>query len=302
MSTPQPSCGGLGTQPCWPCQPFFGVPSVYHIHMGRLPQVVQRKSWEWWGMRWALNLANRVVVLTIASEQALRGLLRVGRVVRLPNAVPPLPYAAAASGSTASTVLYLGHIIPSKGVRELMEAWRDLSPQGWRLRLAGRGSPDYQRELASVVGSKADVRFLGDLPQEQAWAEMLAADVFVLPTHTEGFPNVILEAMVAGKAIVSTRVGAVAEMLDADEDEPCGLVIDSQDAEALRDALHGLMSNPRLRQELGQRARAKVTRSYTPEAVFPRLLGLWREVAGRPADGGGKSSFSAGSLDREARS
>lgn len=51
----------------------------------------------------------------------------------------------------------------SKGMKELMEAWRELRPQGWRLRLAGLGSAAYQKDLMEIVGSVAGVEFLGDL-------------------------------------------------------------------------------------------------------------------------------------------
>jgi len=97
--------------------------------------------------------------------------------------------------------------------------------------------------LQRRVGAETAVQFLGDLPPEEAWSEMLAAQVFVLPTHTEGFPNVILEAMAAGKAMVSTRVGAIAEMLDADGAEPCGLVVEPRAAVALAAALGRLLSD-----------------------------------------------------------
>jgi glycosyltransferase involved in cell wall biosynthesis len=134
-------------------------------------------------------------------------------------------------------VLYLGHMVPTKGMKESMEAWQQLRPQGWRLRLAGQGSAAYQKELPGIVGPDAGVEFLGDLPPEMAWRCMQAADLFVLPTYTEGFPNVILEAMAAGKAIISTRVGAIPEMLAVDENESCGLVIAPRDAGALVAAL-----------------------------------------------------------------
>jgi glycosyltransferase involved in cell wall biosynthesis len=170
-----------------------------------------------------------------------------------------------------------------------MEAWRELRPQGWRLRLAGLGNAAYQKELLGIVGPDAGVEFLGDLPPEVAWRHMQAAEIFVLPTHTEGFPNVILEAMAAGKAIISTRVGAVPEMLDADENEPCGLVIAPRDAGALVAALRQLLSDRELRETLGRRAQAKQARAYTTDVVFGRLLRLWKDAAGQKAGAGEQS-------------
>ncbi len=256
------------------------VPSIYHIHMGRLPEVMARNGGEWWGLRWALALADRVVVLDQASEQALKRFLPSQQVVRLPNAIAPPPVANAHSEPEPPNVLYLGHVVPSKGMRELMGAWRQLCPQGWRLRLAGLGSAAYRKELLGIAGAEAQVEFLGDLSPEVAWRHMQAADICVLPTYTEGFPNVILEAMAAGKAVISTRVGAIPEMLDADGEEPCGLVIAPRDVGALADGLRELMGNFRLREALGRRAHAKVLRCYTTDVVFGQLLSLWRGVGG----------------------
>ena len=255
----------------------MGVRTFYSIHMGRLPAVMARQGLEWYGLRWALKLADRVVVLDQSSEEALKRFLPAERVVRLPNAMALWPVELEGAPPEPQTVLYLGHVIPTKGMQELMAAWRELRPQGWHLRLAGLGSAAYQQVLLEMAGPAAGVEFLGDLPSELAWKCMQAATIFVLPSHTEGFPNVVLEAMAAGKAIISTRVGAIPEMIDADENDPCGLVIQPRDPSALAAALHALMANPERRKVLGQRARAKLERSYTTDAVYGRLLTLWRE-------------------------
>ena len=259
------------------------VRSVYHIRMGRLPEVMARDGWEWWGLRGALKLADRVVVLDKESEEAMKRFLPAERVLRLPNAVTaPLP-GVEYSPSDSRTVLYVGHVIPTKGMTELMEAWREVQPLGWRLRLAGPGSATYQKDLLKIVGPNAGVEFLGDLSPEAAWKCMQAAEIFVLPSYTEGFPNVILEAMAAGKAIISTRVGAVPEILDVDSGEFCGLVIKPRDATVLAAALRQLLSDPQLRETLGRRAHTRVKRSYTTDVVFGRLVSLWNEVAGLKA-------------------
>jgi glycosyltransferase involved in cell wall biosynthesis len=120
---------------------------------------------------------------------------------------------------------------------------------------------------------------------------MASADIVTLPSHTEGFPNVILEAMACSKPIVATRVGAIAEMLDADSSAPCGVVIEPKDTPALTAALKNLMTDRSLGQKLGQRAREKVEREYGEPVVMNRLVALWRELGGlkgyAQADSGG---------------
>ena len=104
---------------------------------------------------------------------------------------------------------------------------------------------------------------------------MAAADVFVLPSHTEGFPNVVVEAMAFGKPIVATSVGAIPEMLAGN----CGLVVPPHDAVALGDALRDLCGNSSLRTELGVRAQAKARSEYSMERVMEQLMAVWRNAA-----------------------
>lgn len=260
---------------------LFGVRRVYHIRMGRMPAVMQSRGWEWQGLRWALRLADRVIVLDSSSERSLRGFLSATRVVRLPNAIDLNASTCLYGESEPPRVLYLGHIIPTKGMKELMEAWRELRPQGWSLRLVGLGSADYRRHLQTIVGPAADVQFVGDVPPEQAWREMQEASVFVLPSYTEGFPNSVLEAMAAGKAVVATRVGAIPEMLDVDLPEPCGIVSAPRDAQRLAAGLRRVMEDPGLRAKLGGKARLKAEREYDSGRVYERLVRIWGDVAGR---------------------
>ena len=259
------------------------VRTVYHIHMGRLPAVMARKGWEWWGLRWAIKLADRVLVLDTQSETAVRAFVPSERVSRLPNAIETSQTQINCQAPTERSVLYLGHVIPTKGLKELMLAWREAAQKDWKLRIAGPCSHSYRKELQGIVGSKVRTEFMGDLSPDAAWECMQCADIFVLPTWTEGFPNVILEAMAAGKAIISTAVGAIPEILDANSDRPCGLVLEPRDPAVLAEALRIVLTNAELRDTLGRRALAKVRRLYTTDTVFSKLVDLWNDIAGTGA-------------------
>lgn len=79
---------------------------------------------------------------------------------------------------------------------------------------------------------------------------MLKCTVFVLPTYTEGFPNVVLESMACGCPIVATSVGAIPEMLDGG----AGIVIEPRNVEQLRDAVAWVLENPERAAEMGAQA------------------------------------------------
>ena len=108
---------------------------------------------------------------------------------------------------------------------------------------------------------------------------MAACDLLVLPSYTEGFPNVVLEAMALGKAIVATDVGAIPEMLEA----KCGLLVKPKDVQGLTTVLRSLLNDGNLRTELGNRARERALANYSIDVVFPRYMSLWRQPAERMA-------------------
>lgn len=125
----------------------------------------------------------------------------------------------------------------------------------------------------------SNVEFVGELAHYDAMVAMSKADVFVLPSHTEGFPFVVLEAMTLGKAIVATRVGAIPEMLA----DGCGVLVDPKDPVGLADALKRVMASETLRHEMGNRARERALREYSIDTVFEQLKTIWTEAAGAKA-------------------
>jgi glycosyltransferase involved in cell wall biosynthesis len=105
------------------------------------------------------------------------------------------------------------------------------------------------------------------------------SDLFVLPSYTEGFPNVILEAMALGKPILATRIGAIPEMLGENTDEPCGLLVSPQSINELRDAILYLFKHPEIARTYGDRARKKVMGVYSMERVIEQYVSLWHSLA-----------------------
>ena len=263
---------------------MFRVPTVYHIRFGRIPELVMNRGWEWRLLNRALRMADKVMVLDSMTESSLQRILPKHRFMVVPNGIVLGEIGAASkTGKRAGqTVCFLGWVIPTKGIQELIDAWQVASRPGWELRIAGPGDEEYRQALAGRLADGVKVTFLGELPHEQGAKLMQEAEVFVLPSYTEGFPNVILEAMAAGQAIVATRVGAIPDMLDADTTTPCGIVVEPRNPKVLAEALCGLMDDAKWRSELGQRARAKVERSYDARGVFDRYVAIWRSVAFNP--------------------
>ena len=116
------------------------------------------------------------------------------------------------------------------------------------------------------------VEFVGELDNSTVLEKLAGAAVFCLPSHTEGFPNVVLEAMALGSAIIATSVGAIPEMLSGD----AGLVVDAQDPVALATQLEFLIENSETRRKLGSHAVEKVKNEYELGQVYKAYEAVWR--------------------------
>jgi glycosyltransferase involved in cell wall biosynthesis len=116
-------------------------------------------------------------------------------------------------------LLYVGNLLPVKGVGKLMEAAAALvgGDSEWRMVVIGEGTlAEELRNSATSLGISAKVDFLGARGAAEIAAWMNAADLLCVPSESEGCPNVILEALACGRPVVATAVGGIPELLDAD--------------------------------------------------------------------------------------
>lgn len=168
-----------------------------------------------------------------------------------------------------------------KGVTELMEAFglarrRD---EGVRLYAACAGSKLGEMfERASEYGAAPSFRHLGVYEGPEGRADFLGRiDVLVLPSHTEGTPLSIVEAMAQGIPVVATAVGGIPDMLGLD----AGLLVPVGDVGALAGAMTRLAGDPALRASIGRAGRARYEAAYSPQAVLPLLLETYQRLLGR---------------------
>ena len=177
-------------------------------------------------------------------------------------------------------ILSVGRLSPEKGHIDLITAfrqWLAVSPpqQRFALLLVGDG-PDRQRleKAAADLGDR--VRFLGH--QAEVWPLYFIADIFVLPSHSEGSPLVLLEAMAAQRAIVATAVGGTPETV---EDDVSAVLVPPRNVEQLSAALRQLSADRDRRTRLGRSAFEALKR-FSPEAYRDRILTLYRDVTSAP--------------------
>jgi glycosyltransferase involved in cell wall biosynthesis len=102
------------------------------------------------------------------------------------------------------------------------------------------------------------------------------ADILCLPSHWEGLPLSLLEAMAAGAAVVATTVGDIPDVLQHGE---AGILVEPKQPAQLADALGRLLDDPQERARLGTVARERVRRDFDRSAMARRILEIYRELA-----------------------
>ena len=137
----------------------------------------------------------------------------------------------------ARLVLFVGNLLPVKGLPVLVEAIAELRRQSaFNLQLAIIGDGNLEPQLRAQTdnaGMREAVHFLGQRRPVEIAGWMNAADLLCLPSESEGLPNVVLEAFSCGCPVVGTAVGGTPELITPG----CGLLVPARDATALRQAI-----------------------------------------------------------------
>ena len=182
----------------------------------------------------------------------------------------------------AVVVAFVGRVVRDKGVVELAQAWtalRERHPDA-HLVIAGAVEPQDPVPEAVLAGLRGDARvhFLGHA--DEVRDVYAAADLIVLPTHREGFPNVPLEAAAMQLPVVSTRIPGC---VDAVADGRTGLLVPPGDAEALAGALGVYLSDPARRARDGAAGRARVLAEFDRTRIWEALHAEYRALLARRA-------------------
>ncbi len=173
-------------------------------------------------------------------------------------------------------IIAIGRLVHLKGLDLLLAAFAEAAEHfpEWQLDIFGQGPLREELEIKrNQLGLEKRVHFRGITTD--VYAELERSNIFVLPSRIEGFPNVLLEAMAAGVAVIAAdcKFGP-GEIID---NENNGLLIPPENIPALTQALKRLMSDAELREKLGSAARS-VQERYAEEKIVKRWINLIEEV------------------------
>lgn len=231
---------------------------------------------------WQEKVACYIARTEFARKKFIEGGLPAERIVVKPCFVHPDPGLRVGSGDA---VLYLGRLVPEKGVRTLIAAWEHLGgsvPQrnggNVPLRIAGEGPLRGELEAEIEKRGLAGVKLLGRVPDADLLTEMMRARLVVFPSEWyEGLPLSIAEAFACGVPVVASRIGSMIELV---EDGRTGLHFTPGDPADLAAKIEWAWAHPSEMEEMGRAARREFETKYTPDINYVRLMEICRRVVG----------------------
>ena len=187
----------------------------------------------------------------------------------------------------APQILFLSHLIESKGVFMLVEALNIIKERGLSFHctmIGGEGdvTEDQMRKKIEKSGLIGYIDVAGKKYGEEKQKAFRRADIFVHPTFNDCLPLVLLEAMQNSLPIVSTPEGAISDVI---EDGISGFLVPQRDAPALAEKLEVLIKEPDLRHKMGSAGRVKYDSQFTLERFERRMVEILNQVAEKKTSG-----------------
>ena len=241
-------------------------------------------------MRWTSGMNDKIIAVSEAARKAEIESSNVpsDKVVTIYNGIDPLPFTSVSDEAAleirnsfgipddALLLGAIGRLHPAKGFNDLITAMTLLKTETNSIQLLIVGEGELLNQLKLQVHNNnlsRTIKFTGlrnDIP------EILSAlDVLVSPSLWEGLPNVVLEAMAAGKPVVATSVGGTPEAV---VDGETGLLVPPRNPEALATAILRLLGNSELRTRMGHAGRERVLNHFSMQRMVKRTEQLYQEL------------------------
>ena len=260
----------------------YKKPVVMHFRFGRIPEICEAKNWEWKLFKRVVFLSEHIIVLDELSRSAL---MKLGfeNVSVVPNPVAKdvedflstLEKVEYPDFDPEVRILFVGHVIRTKGVFDLVRACSQLSVVK-ELVLVGPYENEVKRELLRLAsGAHFNIIFLGVMSKDDVFHEMRKATMLVLPSYSEGFPNVIIEAMAMKCAVIASDVGAVANILDTESLNPAGITFPPRNIDALKNAIFSVATDEVKAKTIKANAFFKVKNNYVLSKVCASYEKIW---------------------------
>lgn len=258
------------------------IPYVISPRGMLVPELIERKS----RVKKMLSIRlfdHRVLknakMIHFTTERERSDFLRLGlpvsRAIVIPNGIELseiLPERASVSGRGKQRILYLGRLNWKKGLMPLMEAMAGIN--GAELIMAGENEDGYRAELEQFIekrGFHERIRVEEPRYGSEKWGLIVSASLLVLPSISENFGNVVLEAMAVGVPVVVTEGVGVSSLV---ESSGAGLVCDAS-PKGIADAISCILDDAELASQMGRNGRAVVAEHYDWRVISQRMEAMY---------------------------
>lgn len=257
----------------WLCKKY-GADSIIHFHFGRIPELCNKKNWEYKIMCKVIKDSRACIIIDQPSYEALCKAGFSRKIFLIPNPCA-FDVKRVAEKSIMSkkidSYLFVGHVVKAKGVYELVKAFTAMS-ENLELCLMGPYEEKdrvYLERIASQKQLGKWLHIIGPKEKEYVLMAMQKATALILPSYTEGFPYVILEAMACGCPILASRVAAIPDMINWNREDTCGICFESQSIEEVIGGVQLFRSRPQQHHIYALNGKKKVLDAYTLENIYP---------------------------------
>jgi glycosyltransferase involved in cell wall biosynthesis len=267
-----------------------GIPVVAKVlrggHLGDMAKISRGKFGKWRVPLICNNIDGYAVISREIDTELHAANVPVSRRFRIPNGVDierfkPAP-AADISALRQSLglnpqdllALYAGRLETEKRVDQIIECWKQIRQNHPQARLLVLGSGSQEKVLRQIAGEGVD--FIGQVDNVIPYLQ--AADLFILPSSTEGLSNAMLEALSCGLPVIATSVGGAEDVIQHGQN---GWLIAPDQPKELCQAILTLFAAPELRKTLGVNARQGIVEHYALPVVVQNIRAMYDEVLKR---------------------
>jgi len=245
-------------------------------------------GWEWW----ATYEASKVIVTSnsMKNEVCSHFHLPWDKVEIIPNGIDVSKFHVEVDcqrvrgrygvGPNEKLVLYVGRLVPQKGVEYLIRAVPSISRKhpSAKFIIVGDGwLRDHLESVARTTNHGWKIKFIGFIPDSEMSALMSCADVLVVPSIYEPFGIVALEGMAAGVPVVASKVGGLTEVIEHDR---TGVHVYPRNPDSIAWGIDHVLSDPGHASWMAQKAHEKVKNMHSWESIASKTLQVYKEVVG----------------------
>lgn len=255
--------------------------TILHCRFGNIAEMTTQKGFIGRYTQRALDLYDQIWVLDKKSYNFLRENQQwKDKIFLTPNSIE-VPATCDLKPKDYKRVGFVGNIVPTKGIFELVEAVQSID-NDTELFVVGQGLDEDIKHIKDIAGEKFDktIHLLGRLPNTEAVKMMESFDIICLPTYYQGeaFPISILEAMSKGKLVISCSRAAIPDMLTAVDGSNCGVLVPEKNVKAIADAIKWSQGHKSEADDMCKKAYEKVKTAYCKEVVYEIYKGNYRKL------------------------